>query len=125
MNQTFPDTNIVFMCGHRKCGTTMSLNLFDHHSQLCVYPMDLTFLYAYFPQFVKENKDVDTLRARIKTLSTDRLRDGNYLEKAQIDEMESSIFLKLTSEDDFLDVSNVINTVLESYKQVVCTDKKG
>ncbi len=42
---------MVFIGGHRKCGTTLFLSLFDSHPQLCVYPIDALTLYAYFPVF--------------------------------------------------------------------------
>ena len=44
----------VFLGGHRKCGTTLLLNLFDGHEQCCVYPTDISVLYGYFPYFTKE-----------------------------------------------------------------------
>ena len=44
---------IIFVCGHRKGGTSMFHNLFDGHSEVCVYPVDLNILYGYFPQFTQ------------------------------------------------------------------------
>jgi len=39
----------VFICGHRKTGTTMLLCLLDNHPELLVYPEDSGFFYAYYP----------------------------------------------------------------------------
>ena len=43
------DFNPIFLCGHRKSGTSMFLNLFDNNSEINVFPTDLNLLYAYFP----------------------------------------------------------------------------
>ena len=45
----------VFICGHRKTGTTMLINLFDNHPDLLVYPDDSGFWYVYYPLFDGEN----------------------------------------------------------------------
>lgn len=45
---------LIFLTGHRKSGTTMLHKLFDGHSQLCVYPVDVSLLYAYFPAFAAD-----------------------------------------------------------------------
>ena len=39
----------VFICGHRKTGTTLLLALLDGHPELSVYPVDSSFFYRYFP----------------------------------------------------------------------------
>jgi hypothetical protein len=55
----------VFLGGHRKCGTTMLLNLFDEHKQCCVYPTDLTVLYGYFPMFTSNAYSAKERLARL------------------------------------------------------------
>ncbi len=39
----------VFICGHRKSGTTLLLSLFDDHPELSVFPADSGFFYKYYP----------------------------------------------------------------------------
>jgi hypothetical protein len=49
---TLPDTLLetpLFICGHRKGGTTVVLCLFDNHPQLLTYPADSGFFYMVFP----------------------------------------------------------------------------
>jgi hypothetical protein len=46
------EVEILFITGHRKSGTTMFANLFDGHEDFCVYPSDLTILYAFYPYFI-------------------------------------------------------------------------
>ena len=41
----------VFICGHRKSGTTMLINLLDGASELVVYPDDSGFFYLYYPRY--------------------------------------------------------------------------
>jgi hypothetical protein len=41
--------NPVFICGHRKGGTTVLLCLLDNHPQLLTYPADSAFFYRIFP----------------------------------------------------------------------------
>jgi len=41
----------VFICGHRKSGTTLLLCLMDNHPELLVYPADSAFFYGYYPRY--------------------------------------------------------------------------
>ncbi|MBZ0167180.1 MAG: sulfotransferase [Candidatus Omnitrophica bacterium] len=41
----------VFICGHRKTGTTLLINLFDNAKDAVVYPDDSGFFYLYYPRF--------------------------------------------------------------------------
>lgn len=45
---------IIFLTGHRKSGTSMFHRLFDGHSQVCCYPVDISIFYAYFPCFTND-----------------------------------------------------------------------
>lgn len=64
--QTENDPAPVFLCGHRKCGTTLLHNLFDGHPQACVYPGDLTVLYAYFPLYDERITSRDECARRVE-----------------------------------------------------------
>jgi hypothetical protein len=48
MTDSFLD-HPVFICGHRRSGTTMLTSLLDHHPALAVYPTDSGFFYAVYP----------------------------------------------------------------------------
>lgn len=43
--------NPVFICGHRKTGTTLLVNLLDNHKDLLTYPDDSGFWYMFYPLF--------------------------------------------------------------------------
>lgn len=49
----------VFLCGHRKTGTTALLCLFDNHPELLTFPADSGFFYRVYPVCENlENKDI-------------------------------------------------------------------
>lgn len=48
--------NPVFICGHRKSGTTMLINLLDGLDDAVTYPDDSGFFYMYYPKFSRELK---------------------------------------------------------------------
>jgi len=64
---------ILFVCGHRKSGTSLFLNLFDSHRQLLAYPLDLNTLYAYFPAYVEKAgaSDADLMRRLVRVVVDD------------------------------------------------------
>ena len=64
---------LVFVCGHRKSGTTLFANLLDGHPQLAVYPFDLTLLYAYFPEYLRTHVAAAERRARLQRILFDEL----------------------------------------------------
>jgi hypothetical protein len=47
----------VFLCGHRKSGTTMLVCLFDCHPELLTYPCDSGFFYKVFPACLSSGKE--------------------------------------------------------------------
>lgn len=51
MGNIYWNDKATFFCGHRKCGTTMLLNLFDAHPEVATFPPDSGFFYAYYPIF--------------------------------------------------------------------------
>ena len=42
---------ILFITGHRRSGTTLIGTLLDDANELCVYPGDISILYAYYPHY--------------------------------------------------------------------------
>ena len=55
----------VFICGHRKAGTTLVRNLLDGHSELNVYPNDLGLMFLYFPNYILNCDDLNILKNRV------------------------------------------------------------
>jgi len=59
---------MIFFGGHRKGGTTLLLNLFDDHPDLCVYPQDINVLYAYHPKFTRHAVSAAERKERLRTI---------------------------------------------------------
>jgi hypothetical protein len=57
--------NATFLCGHRKSGTTLLLNLFDSHPQMCVFPPDSGFFYGYYPPHEMGDYSDDERKSRV------------------------------------------------------------
>jgi hypothetical protein len=55
----------VFICGHRKSGTTLLRNLLDGHSKLSVSPNDLGLLFLYFPNYIIHEDNISKLQKRL------------------------------------------------------------
>lgn len=49
MSDNTVNENPIFICGHRKTGTTLMACLLDNHPQLAVIPTDSGFFYTYYP----------------------------------------------------------------------------
>jgi len=54
--------NGVFIGGHRKNGTTLLSALLDNHPSLFVYPYETHFWFAWFPEYIKEEYDIQYQR---------------------------------------------------------------
>ena len=65
----------TFICGHRKSGTTLLLSLFDAHPELCVFPPDSGFFYAYFPIHETGDYSDEEKKSRIINVMYRNLRD--------------------------------------------------
>jgi hypothetical protein len=89
---------LVFVCGHRKSGTTMLANLLDGHPKLAVYPIDLALLYAYFPEFMRTHHGPDELRARLATVLFADLRQRIDARLLDVDRLEREFFDGLPDE---------------------------
>lgn len=68
--------NPIFLCGHRKSGTTLLLSLFDNHPNLNVYPPDSGFWYGYYPRyeeshFTNEEKSQRAVNVMINNFKSD------------------------------------------------------
>ncbi len=108
---------IVFLCGHRKGGTSMFVNLFDSHPQLSVYPVDVNLLYAYFPNYNKEGLSEAELLARISRVL---FKDHSPLpELSGIDfEKFESNFMRNIHGKPLHDMRNVMTAMLKAHAEL-------
>ena len=117
MNQqiTMSQSPILFLCGHRKGGTTMLNNLFDGHSQLSVYPVDINLLYGYFPKFNNPVNSEAELFERIRRVVFDDLAKLPQL-TAHIDFNQFELnFVKYTLNKPLADMQIVLSALFDAY----------
>ena len=68
--------NPVFLCGHRKSGTTMLINLFDNAFEAITYPDDSGFFYKYFPEYELEKySDQEKIERLCSTIAGEKLTE--------------------------------------------------
>jgi hypothetical protein len=112
---------LIFVCGHRKAGTTLLRNLLDGHEQLAVYPNDLALLYAYFPDWIRTQVEPDKRRARLERILfsdlADLLRKNNVGDDFDVQVLAERFFLGL-SDDDLGDLGAIIARLRASYLEV-------
>lgn len=94
---------VLFLGGHRKCGTTMLANLLDGHPQLAVFPQDINTLYGYYPLFVDESYSKEERLARLDRVIFDDLRANLADEAARatlnLDAMRDAFFADVEAFD--------------------------
>lgn len=115
------DSQIIFVCGHRKCGTTLLLNLLDNHPELAVYPIDVAYFYGYFPTYIHGEFTLDERRARFDRVVFTELQ--SHLARSGLsDRIDVARFREMFFADigrRLGDMRAVTNTMAESYKKVM------
>ncbi len=109
----------LFLGGHRKCGTTMLLNLFDGHDACCVFPTDISVLYGYFPVFCENDYSEKERLERLDIVifrTLERLCERQGLEGTlPIDLMRQHFFDSIIKDKlDQIDV--VIRQIIASFR---------
>lgn len=104
----------VFVCGHRKSGTSLLVNLLDSHSQLSVCPFDLTIFYGYFPN--EDRFDDHEKRSRLQSVIFENwVHEMSANKYVDISTLEKSFFQTCRNQ---YDISTVFHALLESFQQV-------
>lgn len=62
----------IWICGHRKCGTTLLTNLLDGHPDLFNYGSDFRLLYAIYNGFDQYGNEKEIKSRFLKVFSDDR-----------------------------------------------------
>ncbi len=109
----------IFIGGHRKCGTTLFLNLLDSHPQLVVYPQDVHIFYAYYPLFTEnkftESEQLERLDTVIFKSMLKRWRQERWVDRLNIEKMQT-IFLDNISKHNLNDIGSVLEAQLTAFK---------
>jgi hypothetical protein len=82
----------VFICGHRKTGTTMLLALFDNHPELVVFPPDSGFFYDVHPRYSTADYTPEQRRDRVAEVMIRNLAyEYSLLPEAERQDLESRL----------------------------------
>lgn len=116
------EERVVFLGGHRKCGTTMFLNLFDGHPECCVFPTDISVLYAYFPVYTDGEHSAEERLKRLDVVifgTLQRLRERQGLdERLPVEAMREHFFAHV-DRDRLADIGTVIRQLVASYRVAI------
>jgi len=109
----------LFLGGHRKCGTTLLLNLLDGHSGLCAYPTDISVLYGYFPVWTasgcSDEEKLDRLD-RVVFGTLHKLRSRHGLEDVlPVEAMREEFFDELDP-TALGEIDSIIRQIIRSYR---------
>ena len=83
--------DILFITGHRRSGTTLLGSLLDDVDSLCVFPGDITLLYAYYPHYNNKNYSFSFKIKKIKKIMNTVLKERE--QKTQMN-LNLKIFVK-------------------------------
>jgi len=115
--------NLIFLTGHRKSGTTLLHKLFDGHPELCVYPVDISLLYGYFPAFTADlNRSEQLLLDRVRTVVEKSFSDIDAL-KIEFDTQKfTDRLISSLKGTDLRSKKNIIKTLLTVWQEVSGAD---
>lgn len=119
--------NPVFICGHRKSGTSLFRNLLDGHDKLLVYPTDLNLLYAYFPDFIKKVENEVILLDRLKNILFKELKSILVSEgKIHLIDMDvfEETFFKNIEINKLRDIKYILSHLISTYYDIVYSNRE-
>jgi hypothetical protein len=111
----------LFLGGHRKCGTTLLLNLFDGHDQCCVYPTDIAVLYGYYPAWTAEGYTAEERLTRLDLVvfgTLFKIRERHRLHDVLPVEAMREHFHASLDHHRLRDIGALIRQVIDSYRFV-------
>jgi hypothetical protein len=83
----------VFICGHRKTGTTLLANLFDGAKDAVVIPDDSTFFYMYYPRYCSDEFTQEEKKHRLADVLIGDI-NGDKIKKAKCTQTEREELFK-------------------------------
>jgi len=115
------DQEIVFICGYRKSGTVQLLNLLDGHDELCVYPTDITLLYAYYPVYEEQGHSDQERMDRIDSIVFDYFRNHPVLHRnVDVDRFRNRFIERMKGKE--LSIKIILPNILKSYAETSGAD---
>ena len=113
----------IFICGHRKTGTTMLINLFDGIDDAVIYPDDSGFFYMYYPKWESDEysyqEKVDRLASRVISENLSEVVERtncNDDEKTQLKSALTSFENLVRSNDKTFSTKELLTDFIEKYR---------
>lgn len=123
----FKELRPLFICGHRRSGTTLLTSLLDFHEEILMYPDDSKFFHLYYP-FVELNNFSKKQKQELIIKKNFQYLKDNLLNKIKIDRKLLNFqsiekdFLKLTK--DKKDWHHFLSAMIESFFNNSYQEKK-
>jgi hypothetical protein len=124
--------NPVFICGHRRSGTTLMINLLDSIDDAIVYPDDSGFFYMYYPLCdITDKSDKEKVARLIDKVASENLGALIDKQKCTIEKKDKlyerqRLFidkLKNFNQNDFL-TKDILTYFIKSFKEAFQKDKE-
>ena len=123
----------VFVCGHRKSGTTLVINLFDGLNNAVVYPDDSGFFYLYHPRYSDGKKTFPEAKTQLANVVVrDNLKyivcDAEIPEseriilKGKVEEMAQAIENNWTEN---VSMRNALSALVTSFRDIFFVNQKN
>jgi hypothetical protein len=121
-------TNIIFITGSRRSGTTFLLDLLDAHKDLIVFPTDLRLLYAYYPHYCKtkipQKKKIQRLRKIIFDAFKKEMKQKKISVPIDVFKWENFFFENLNHKK-LNDISYLLNHFIKSFQKFMNKEFKA
>ena len=117
---------ILFITGHRKSGTTLLNSLLDDVNGICVYPHDLTFLYAYHPYFNNKKYSYNFKKNRINKIINYNFKEFNKInyEKKKNIKIFIKDFLNNINKKNIDNIEEITKLLIDKYLNFYTKQKK-
>ena len=115
----------LFLGGHRKCGTTLLLNLLDGHTGVCAYPTDISVLYGYFPVWTASGCSDEEKLDRLDQVvfgTLQKLRSRHGLEDALPVETMRGDFFDNLDRRGLGEIDLIIRQIIRAYRNATRQD---
>tara|TARA_B100000989_G_C19531736_1_gene470390 strand:+ start:2773 stop:3732 length:960 start_codon:yes stop_codon:yes gene_type:complete len=112
---------LIFITGHRRSGSTLLGSLLDDVKGLCVYPGDISILYAYYPHFNNNNYSFTFKIKKIEKIIKKTLNEREKTVKKKIN-FENFIksFISKINNKNIDNIEKILKILISSYLKFYC-----
>ena len=122
----------IFLCGHRKAGTTMLVNLLDDVDGLITYPDDSGFFYRYFPRYADDKySDEEKIKRLCDVIIKEKLSeiiselDCSKEIKSELEKKQHIFIQKVMSySKENFSYKDILIYFMKTFKEVYYKNKK-